>query len=405
MGRPELLVPSFLGQSFILSLPSSNLLLASSVSSYGYYSHGNSSTEPRPRKSSRREPAHNIAPTDALWPPDKRHLKVSFLDGNTWEQDTVKKIVKEHYNSIPMRIRFKFLDDGATDSSDIRITFVTESKAYIGRHAKGYRGKPTMWLNMHPNLQRPEHRKLKRQADILHEFGHTLGMEHEQKHPGCNLNLNFVAIATRMGWSIDKVKRAYKKMSSIRATMLPYDPKSIMHYSVDRGDTYSLQTIIPQNEVLSNGDKEFLKFIYPIEEEPKLKPKNTLEIVPFEKTVSKRDEKPKVKIEKERKKRLRKSWDNLEPTVVSGSGHSVVIGGYVLVNGSAKVEVQGGGFVRLNGSGRVSVNGDSIVELNGSGQIFVDGDANVKINGSGRVYVNGSGSAIVRGSGGVYFTG
>ncbi|KAK3933683.1 hypothetical protein QBC46DRAFT_432030, partial [Diplogelasinospora grovesii] len=205
------------------------------------------------------------------WPSDKHRLRVRFLDGSTWERDEVKHLITKHYHSIPMRIRFEFLKKGSTGPSDIRINFTDESKSYIGRDAENYPDKPTMWLNMHPNRPSTKGKRWKRQADVLHEFGHALGMVHEQQHPDCRANWDYRVLQAKHGWDAQKVHRNYKKVDALKARLTPYDPESIMHYGVTKGDTKSQNMEVPQNNVLSEGDKRFLMAIYPVEQIPRPK--------------------------------------------------------------------------------------------------------------------------------------
>jgi hypothetical protein len=170
-----------------------------------------------------------------------------------------------------MHIRFEFLNKDSLGPSDIRIIFTTESSSRIGRGACRYPRETTMQLNMYPRLQSPEDRRLKRQADILHEFGHALGMVHEHTHPDCKANLNYRVLQARNGWDAQKVQVNYCKPDPLRARSTPYDRKSIMHYPIMRGDTQTGTTFVPLNTVLSEGDKKFLMSIYPIESTPKPK--------------------------------------------------------------------------------------------------------------------------------------
>jgi hypothetical protein len=289
--------------------------------------------------------ADGVALNNSLWPSDKHHLKVRFLNGDTWEKDTVKQIIKKHYHAIPMRIRFKFLEKGARGPSDIRITFTTWSASYIGRDAEDHRGKTTMWLNMHPSIRSPEERRLKRQADILHEFGHALGMEHEQSHPDCKANWNYRVLQARQGWDVDRVHNNYKKVDAVRARLAPYDPESIMHYRVQPGDTQSMKMHVPQNTVLSAGDKKFLMSIYPAEQtpEPKRKPK------PAKKPTKKPDQKQVIRTDWNWKPGLKweKKSDGRNTTVLIDGITAVVKGNHIVVSGSANLVAHGGDYVKL----------------------------------------------------------
>ena len=108
-----------------------------------------------------------------LWPSNKRRLKVRFLDGSGLEKRSVIYLVKEHYHTIPMGLRFKFLEDNSPDPAEIRITFNTnESYSYVGRDALKHPVGPTMWLNLKGKIM--DEKRCAR--TVLHEFGHALGM-------------------------------------------------------------------------------------------------------------------------------------------------------------------------------------------------------------------------------------
>ncbi|KAI8711358.1 Peptidase M12A domain-containing protein [Fusarium sp. LHS14.1] len=204
-----------------------------------------------------------------LWPEDKYFLYVCFLNGQSSDKDKVKSLIEEHYNTLRMRIRFVFLEDDDPRASDIRVLFISHgvSSSCIGTDAERHLQESTMTLNMHHNDQRsPEDRQKHRQADVLHEFGHALGMEHEHAHPECPIKWNYRIVQGRRGWDAQKVTHNYRKLDKTSMTIRnAYDPKSIMHYPVERGDAQG-GTVIPMNTELSDGDKEFLIWIYPIPE-------------------------------------------------------------------------------------------------------------------------------------------
>lgn len=211
-------------------------------------------------------PSSRLGNEATKWPHDKHHLKVYFMSGSDYEKQLVESLVTQHYNSIPMRLRFKFPSPGDIYSSDIRVLFTHESKAYYGRDAQKHPGEPTLWLKRNPGLNRPDDNRAKLQADILHEFGHALSLKHEHKHPGCNIQWNYPVIK-HSGWDDHKARMNYAKSTSTaqnyRWDNKPYDRKSIMHYSVRRGETQSGLLQIPTNTVLSDGDREMLSRLYP----------------------------------------------------------------------------------------------------------------------------------------------
>jgi hypothetical protein len=318
-----------------------------------------------------RGPAAGAAMNDLLWPPDKHYLKVRFLNGITWEKDTVKCVVRNHYHAIPMRIRFKFLEKGAADASDIRISFATISNSWIGRDAEKFPKETTMRLNMHPCIDNPEDRRLKRQADILHEFGHALGMMHEHQHPDCSFNWNYGGLQARYGWDAQKVQNNYDRLLSMRTCFGPYDRKSIMHYPIQPGDTHSLMTRVPLNTVLSDGDKKFLASIYPVARATKPskkppKPPTKKPLKPPTKKPTKPPSRPRrTETHKKAEPKRDKSLVHHKRQVMSGSGSFVVVqgGGNVVMMCSfmavgmmsLNVMVTGSGTIHVHGSGFMGV--------------------------------------------------
>ncbi|KAI8665392.1 hypothetical protein NCS56_00974900 [Fusarium sp. Ph1] len=64
-------------------------------------------------------PSTDYRDHDWFWPLQKRVLMVSFLNGTNEEKNTIINLINEHYNTIKMGIRFKFLQDGDSTPSDI----------------------------------------------------------------------------------------------------------------------------------------------------------------------------------------------------------------------------------------------------------------------------------------------
>ncbi|KAK0673796.1 hypothetical protein QBC41DRAFT_310582 [Cercophora samala] len=210
-------------------------------------------------------PVDGAARNNLLWPSDKRQLKVRFLNGTTQEKDYVKQLVNQHYNSLPLRIKFFFFTDGASGDSDIRVQFnENKSCSYLARDAENYPNKPTLWINRSLTIKSQEERGRRLQRIVLHEFGHALGMEHEHGHPDCRADWNWRVLQAKTGWTAERVQLNYGKHQSPRTRLAPYDKKSIMHYSVEPGDTHNKMQPVAQSWVLSDGDKRFLMALYPL---------------------------------------------------------------------------------------------------------------------------------------------
>lgn len=101
---------------------------------------------------------------------------------------------------------------------------------------------------------------------VLHEFGHALGLLHEQSYPGA------------IKWNVDTVYKHYEKYYNWGKDMVDhnvlrvgeqfftngtsYDPLSIMHYDVDAWQTLDGFSVKETNE-LSPGDKALMAALYP----------------------------------------------------------------------------------------------------------------------------------------------
>lgn len=102
---------------------------------------------------------------------------------------------------------------------------------------------------------------------VTHEFGHALGLLHEQSFPGAikwnKADSIYAYYKETQGWDRDKVDfNVFEVGEQFYTNGTTYDPKSIMHYSVDATETtngYSVKT----NYYLSEGDKKLIAALYP----------------------------------------------------------------------------------------------------------------------------------------------
>ncbi|HPN58985.1 MAG TPA: M12 family metallopeptidase [Chitinophagaceae bacterium] len=99
----------------------------------------------------------------------------------------------------------------------------------------------------------------------MHEFGHALGLLHEQSYPGA------------IKWNKDTVYKYYEQYDWDKAKTdfnvleiseqfftngTAYDPKSIMHYSIPAWQTVDGYSV-DENYEMSDGDKKIIAAIYP----------------------------------------------------------------------------------------------------------------------------------------------
>lgn len=102
---------------------------------------------------------------------------------------------------------------------------------------------------------------------VIHEFGHSLGLLHEQSYPGVvkwkKTDSVYNFYEKTQGWNRDKVDfNVFEVSNKFYTNGTSYDPKSIMHYSIEPWQTidgYSLK----DNYELSEGDKALIEALYP----------------------------------------------------------------------------------------------------------------------------------------------
>jgi hypothetical protein len=178
-------------------------------------------------------------------------LRVRFLGGTPVQHKSVKAAASEwtqHAN-----LRFKFVSKGP---AEVRVAFEPNggSWAYLGTDALGIpRDQATMNLGWVAE-------------NVLHEFGHVLGLIHETNNPNAKLNWNKPVVYRELQgppnhWSkavIDNVLFTKYKGVEYRE----FDPESIMSYS--HPATWFLDgRMIVGGKVLSKSDKEFAAKLYP----------------------------------------------------------------------------------------------------------------------------------------------
>ena len=101
---------------------------------------------------------------------------------------------------------------------------------------------------------------------VMHEFGHALGLEHEQSYPGAikwNKDTVYANYLMSQGWDKKQVDYQVFEVADVFYTNgTAYDPKSIMQYAVDPWETLDGFSV-PWNYYLSNGDKKIIAALYP----------------------------------------------------------------------------------------------------------------------------------------------
>jgi len=199
-------------------------------------------------------------PNNKLWA-NGSVIKVNFSGGSAYVRSKIKQYARTWENDA--NITFNFVADNA--AADIKIAVNNNNLAwsYIGTDSKLY--SPSMnygWFN--DNTSDEEFRRT-----VTHEFGHALGLNHEQSHPDANIPWNTQAVYDYyMGapnyW--DKAKIDFNVLYvAPRAGLyyLAYDPLSIMHYPVPAKFTTNNVAIAPNNTRISVLDSSYVALAYP----------------------------------------------------------------------------------------------------------------------------------------------
>lgn len=104
-------------------------------------------------------------------------------------------------------------------------------------------------------------------ATVVHEFGHALGLKHEQSFPGAikwnRADSVYDYYYRTQGWDRDMVDHnVFNAVDQFYTNGTAYDPKSIMHYPVESWQTTDGKTV-GYNFALSEGDKSLIAALYP----------------------------------------------------------------------------------------------------------------------------------------------
>jgi hypothetical protein len=196
---------------------------------------------------------------DGLTPKgEKITLGVAFWDGSDSQKKTVETLASKWLaGDLGKLIAFKFGVELA--DAQISITFNTDrNSSLIGRQSRNSaKTSPSMKLGQQV------------ERTICHEFGHALGLKHEQGHPGLKINWNKARVYADMeeqGWTKAMVDtNVFQKFSAAFICAGDPDPnlKSIMLYPIpSRWTTDNFS--IGQNSSISEGDLNCAVSLYSV---------------------------------------------------------------------------------------------------------------------------------------------
>jgi hypothetical protein len=202
---------------------------------------------------------------------DNIKVGVYFIDGTPEQRRHVEEYAEEWIYRTGIPIEWVF---GSQERKHIRITFSgSRNWSWYGNQTfEGDGVQPTMRLGVYNTSKSAATQR----RTTLHEFGHALGLMHEQLDPRANLHFNEQVMfpSLQKNWCDQHwtTEKCYAEM--IKQIIHPttpghecvgksrYDQKSIMHYWFDKGWVVEYPKGIPLNMKLSGGDVACVRQLY-----------------------------------------------------------------------------------------------------------------------------------------------
>lgn len=186
-------------------------------------------------------------------------IRIRFVGGSVELQNKIKEYASEWTSAANLN----FVYVGTNDESDAAIFFETGSNYTFGRS-----------INF-GQLSNPNATDEIIRGITLHEFGHLLGLHHENQSPAANIQWNKPVVYDYyqrvIGWSKEQVdSQIFNALpTSYYNTYTPYDSSSVMTYSFPASFTTNGFSI-PFISSLSITDRMFIAKAFPFPVKSKL---------------------------------------------------------------------------------------------------------------------------------------
>lgn len=216
-------------------------------------------------------PANALAPANdgegavlaaKKWKPG-RLLRVRFLGGSEHVRARVEHYALAWVREAGANLRIEFVTAG---DSEIRVTFNRGgSWSVLGTDALTV---PATEATMNFGWFDDNTAEEEFSRTTIHEFGHALGLIHEQQHPGADIPWNrplvYEYYEKTQGWSTVQVEHnLFKAYDRTTVNASAYDPHSIMHYAIPARLLTDPTRAVGWNRVLSPLDITFIRSVYP----------------------------------------------------------------------------------------------------------------------------------------------
>lgn len=197
--------------------------------------------------------------TGRKWRPG-RTLRVRHLDGDPAIHAKVEALARQWL--LYANLGFEFV---AAGDAEIRISYHLDNRSWsrLGTDALAV---PEPEHTMHFGWLRANTPDAELERTVVHEFGHAIGMIHEQSQPLNPIKWDRPAVYRHyagLGWSKADVDfNVFEQYSRDMTQFSAYDDTSIMHYPVPAEFTLDHKAV-GWNLKLSDQDKQFIAEIYP----------------------------------------------------------------------------------------------------------------------------------------------